>query len=142
MFTGPISKEVEMHLDPAQRSYLRTRLVEIRRDAQEQIDRHRKMLADQGKNREVGDGTEDTQNSMLTGTTIDLTVKATRILEQSDAALRAISREEYGRCSLCDGPISVQRLESLPFATLCIACAEEDERETIRKSHTPVYPRS
>jgi RNA polymerase-binding protein DksA len=129
-----------MHLNPEERSRLRTRLVKLRHDAQERITRQRSALAEPGKNRAVGDGTEDTQNEMLTGTTIDLTVQATRILTQVDDALRAVSRDEYGACLRCDGPISVTRLEALPFASLCIGCAQDDETEVRRRRHVPVYP--
>jgi RNA polymerase-binding transcription factor DksA len=29
----------------------------------------------------------------------------------------------YGTCDACQGPIAVERLDALPWATRCIACA-------------------
>ncbi len=38
-------------------------------------------------------------------------------------ALLRIGNGTYGNCTKCGGEISVQRLEALPTATLCMACA-------------------
>lgn len=40
--------------------------------------------------------------------------------------LLRIERGDYGSCVRCGGPIGDARLEALPTASLCIACAEED----------------
>jgi RNA polymerase-binding transcription factor DksA len=44
------------------------------------------------------------------------------------AALQRMEDGTYGRCVTCDAPISPQRLEALPYATQCIACATQAER--------------
>jgi DnaK suppressor protein len=31
----------------------------------------------------------------------------------------------YGTCDACQGPIAVERLDALPWATRCIACASD-----------------
>ncbi|KQX23577.1 hypothetical protein ASD39_05520 [Sphingomonas sp. Root50] len=41
-------------------------------------------------------------------------------------ALLRIERGDYGSCVRCGGPIGDARLEALPTASLCMACAEED----------------
>ena len=51
-----------------------------------------------------------------------------RLLRQVDAALDKMRQNTYGRCETCGEEISEKRLEALPFATLCIACQEEEER--------------
>lgn len=39
-------------------------------------------------------------------------------------ALLRIENGSYGQCTSCGGPINPARLEALPTAGLCIACAE------------------
>lgn len=51
-----------------------------------------------------------------------------RMLKQVDEALHKIRQETYGLCESCGEMISERRLEALPFARLCIACQEEEER--------------
>lgn len=40
-----------------------------------------------------------------------------------EEALRRIVNGTYGRCTSCGGPIGLQRLEFVPAAAQCIACA-------------------
>jgi DnaK suppressor protein len=51
-----------------------------------------------------------------------------RMLQQVDEALYKIRQAQYGLCEGCSEMISERRLEALPFARLCIACQEEEER--------------
>jgi DnaK suppressor protein len=51
-----------------------------------------------------------------------------RILKQIELALQKIKNGSYAKCENCKGPISVKRLEALPFAQLCIACKEKEEK--------------
>lgn len=44
-------------------------------------------------------------------------------LEQIEMALGKIEAGTYGICDRCKKPIAEPRLEALPYATLCIACA-------------------
>ena len=39
-----------------------------------------------------------------------------------DRALAKVADGTYGRCDVCDNRISPDRLEALPWATLCIDC--------------------
>lgn len=62
----------------------------------------------------------------------DLMIK---VLEDSDAevcdinvALERIEAGTYGACENCSDKISRKRLKALPFARLCIACQQEQER--------------
>jgi DnaK suppressor protein len=50
------------------------------------------------------------------------------LLEQVNAALRRLDEGTYGVCADCGGPIAVERLEALPYATLCIRCQAARER--------------
>ena len=51
-----------------------------------------------------------------------------RILKQIEIALQKIDGGNYAKCDNCKGPISVKRLEAIPFAQLCIACKEKEEK--------------
>ncbi len=55
--------------------------------------------------------------------------KEGRQLYQIDDALRRLYREPdgFGHCFECEQPIHWERLEALPYATLCIACKEREE---------------
>ena len=43
-------------------------------------------------------------------------------LDQVEAALRAIAAGSYGRCQHCHQPIPFERLQILPYATMCVNC--------------------
>ncbi len=49
------------------------------------------------------------------------------ILEIRRALIR-IEEGEYGYCAACGNDISPQRLEALPYATLCVQCAEKRDK--------------
>jgi DnaK suppressor protein len=49
------------------------------------------------------------------------------LMEQVNAALEKIDHGTYGECDRCHKPIASGRLEALPYATLCIECAERLE---------------
>ncbi len=50
----------------------------------------------------------------------------TEQLTDVDDALAKLDDGHYGRCEGCDGPIPDARLEAMPAARLCIACASSD----------------
>ena len=52
-----------------------------------------------------------------------------RRLKAIEDALKRIQREEYGVCTECEEDINEKRLVAVPWATTCIACQEEVERE-------------
>ena len=49
---------------------------------------------------------------------------ADHLLAEIDAALARIDDGSYGSCTRCGRPIGIERLEAVPYATLCI----EDKR--------------
>jgi DnaK suppressor protein len=54
--------------------------------------------------------------------------RLSRVLSDVDAARRAMSEGLYGECAECGEPISLKRLESIPWASHCIRCQEVIER--------------
>ncbi len=51
-----------------------------------------------------------------------------RLLEAIDAALARIDDGTYGKCVNCGAQIPEERLEAMPWATLCIDCKRREER--------------
>jgi DnaK suppressor protein len=48
-------------------------------------------------------------------------------LNQIDGALKRIDEGSYGRCEICGGRIAKPRLQAVPYAAQCIACASQRE---------------
>jgi DnaK suppressor protein len=48
-------------------------------------------------------------------------------LEQIESSLERIEEGTYGQCEECGVKIPKARLNAIPFATLCIRCAEQQE---------------
>ena len=53
---------------------------------------------------------------------------STHVLNEIDAALARIDEGTFGTCSRCGEPIGSERLEALPWATLCIEDKRKQER--------------
>jgi DnaK suppressor protein len=53
---------------------------------------------------------------------------AGHLLAEIDEALRRIEEGTYGTCLACGRPIGEERLEAVPYATLCIADKRAQER--------------
>jgi DnaK suppressor protein len=51
-----------------------------------------------------------------------------RLLQAIDDALARIENGTYGKCVNCGAPIPEERLEAMPWATLCIDCKRLEER--------------
>jgi RNA polymerase-binding protein DksA len=53
---------------------------------------------------------------------------STHVLDAIDAALLRIDAGTFGLCERCGQPIDPERLEALPYATLCIDDKRKQER--------------
>lgn len=51
-----------------------------------------------------------------------------RQLRATGEALRRMDEGSYGICANCGEEIPLERLEALPYATLCIRCKKKQER--------------
>ncbi len=49
-------------------------------------------------------------------------------LAQIEHALERIEDGEYGKCAECGGVIPKLRLNAIPYAEMCVKCAEQSER--------------
>ena len=55
------------------------------------------------------------------------------ILRRINEALERMSSGEYGNCELCGREINGERLEALPYSTLCIDCQQEQDQHSNRR---------
>jgi DnaK suppressor protein len=58
-----------------------------------------------------------------------LGVNADQIVREIDRALGRIDAGTYGRCERCGNEIPEERLQAVPYATLCLSCKQIEERE-------------
>jgi RNA polymerase-binding protein DksA len=61
---------------------------------------------------------------------IDYTLEenSEHVLGEIDAALKRLDDGTFGTCTNCGKEIETERLEYLPYATLCIDCKRQQER--------------
>lgn len=50
------------------------------------------------------------------------------LLRKVDRALQRVREGTYGQCEECGEDINLERLEALPWATMCVKCQARDER--------------
>ena len=53
-----------------------------------------------------------------------------RMLAEIEAALLRLKKGEYGLCAGCGEPIPDARLKALPWARVCVRCAERGSRSS------------
>lgn len=57
-----------------------------------------------------------------------LEADAERLVSEIDAALERIDDGTFGACTVCGREIGTERLEAVPYATLCVEDKRRDER--------------
>lgn len=94
-------------------AHLRRRSEKVRRDL------HRPLEAD---SKEQAAGAEN--DEVLT----ELQIEGERQIILLEEALRRMDGGQYGQCEDCDQAIGEARLAALPYAVVCLSCAEQRER--------------
>ena len=104
-------------------STLEKQLASQRNELRLSIGRHRMEVV---TNRELDDETaaavENVSRDMLVATL----ERERRTLQEIESALIRIEKGEYGICDSCGSVIPKARLDALPWARLCVQCAEGD----------------
>jgi RNA polymerase-binding transcription factor len=59
---------------------------------------------------------------------LSLVGNARDLIDKVEDALARIEAGGFGRCEACGGPIEAERLDALPYATLCLADARQQVR--------------
>lgn len=76
-------------------------------------------------------GEADPVDQMVSMTERDVTAamlsRLSSTLADIDRSLSAICEGSYGLCMECEEPISVKRLQTIPWAAYCVHCQEEFE---------------
>ncbi|HEY1317267.1 MAG TPA: TraR/DksA C4-type zinc finger protein [Gaiella sp.] len=54
---------------------------------------------------------------------------AEQLVGEIDRALTKIDAGTYGKCERCGQAIPEERLDAVPYATLCVSCRQLEERE-------------
>lgn len=104
-------KQLEMHLAEIERRL--GRIEQDRRRESSTLEPDWEEQASVRQNDEVLDGLE---------------VEESRQIDAIRAALKRLDDGTYGICVTCEEPIAKARLEALPYATQCIACASKTEK--------------
>ncbi len=107
-------------------AYFRARLIEQRRRLLDALDRG-KDGHHVGVNRR-GDEYDAANDSSERETLYGITAIELTHLKEIERALRKIDDGTYGRCERCGVQIPAGRLKVMPFAALCVACKEQEER--------------
>lgn len=111
-------------MEAAQLVRFRTALEELRGDL-------RKQLADLGANpdEESLEGVDfdsgfadSAQSTAERGKVLALVERLKEQLHEVDRARMKMDEGKYGICESCGEPISFERLEAIPYATLCMNC--------------------
>ena len=69
--------------------------------------------------------------------TLSLMANEEETLELVEAALERIKTKKFGTCEECGGVIAKKRLEAIPFAAMCIRCAEKMESGGMGRPRQP-----
>lgn len=93
----------------------------------------RRSLADdvdllRGSNDVVGDEVDAALETAAGEASSQLAELESRELVAIENALARMKDGTYGRCDSCEKAIAPPRLNALPYATLCIQCARNEER--------------
>lgn len=81
----------------------------------------------------LADLEEMASDTMDTDSLCALVDLSSSTLSQIDSALEKIGTGTYGLCENCEEAIHPDRLEVLPFASLCVTCQRRKEQEVIEE---------
>src|SRR4051812_20743083 len=70
------------------------------------------------------DALDQTQLAAERDLTVSLLNRESRLSRRVKGALRRMEDGDYGVCLACEEPISVKRLQAVPWAELCLGCQE------------------
>jgi RNA polymerase-binding protein DksA len=121
-------------VSPVDTGVFQTRLLEERKRVVDAIDNiHAENPGSLGEETEeptfqdnhLGDVATATFDREMAST---LEENSNHVLGAIDAALQRIENGTFGTCESCGKPIPEERLDALPWATLCIDCKRRQER--------------
>jgi DnaK suppressor protein len=81
-----------------------------------------------GRTDVVGDEVDAAVETAAGEASSQLAEVESRELGEIENALARMNEGSYGKCESCEKAIAPARLQALPYATLCINCARQEER--------------
>jgi DnaK suppressor protein len=117
----------EPFMNPNQLAYFRRKLIEWK----ESILREASMTLETLKAEPLREPDVNDRASSETDWGIELRTRdrQRKVISKIDAALRRIDSGDYGYCEVTGEPISLQRLEARPIATMTLEAQERHERD-------------
>ena len=113
-------------MNPVMREYFRNRLLRWREDIlNETTDALQSLQEEETHETDVADRASIEADRSVRLRTRD---RARKLVAKIDAALDRIEGGNYGYCEETNEPISIQRLEARPIATLSVEAQERHER--------------
>ncbi len=116
----------EEFMNERQQAYFRGKLLEwkddILREARETL---QTLQSESLREPDVTDRASSETDWSIELRTLD---RQRKLISKIDAALRRIEEGEYGYCEVTGEPISLQRLEARPIATMTLEAQEKHER--------------
>ena len=91
--------------------------------------------------RVVGDALDEAVDSDYGMVNSQLAEAESRELAAIENAIEKMEEKEYGVCETCGRNIPAARLRALPYATTCIQCQRNTERESAKESHAADWSR-
>ena len=73
------------------------------------------------------DALDQTQFAAERDLVVTLLNRDTQMSRRVKGALQRMEEGTYGTCLACDDPISVKRLQAVPWAELCLRCQERSD---------------
>ena len=122
-----VPSEEEEYMNERQQAYFRMLLIEWKRSIHSAADQTLQSLQD-GPLREA-DLTDRASSETDWGIELRTRDRQRKLISKIDAALRRIETGDYGWCEMTGEPISLQRLEARPIATMTIDAQERHERD-------------
>ena len=122
-----VPSEDEEYMNERQQTYFRMLLLEWKRSIHSAAGQTLQSLQD-GPIREA-DLTDRASSETDWGIELRTRDRQRKLISKIDAALRRIETGDYGWCEMTGEPISLQRLEARPIATMTIDAQERHERD-------------
>ncbi|OHD12946.1 MAG: hypothetical protein A2Y41_04370 [Spirochaetes bacterium GWB1_36_13] len=73
----------------------------------------------------VGDSAEYAFDNLDKELVSKISFQQKETLKKIEKALKKLEEETYGKCEKCESEISVERLNILPYTTICKACIDK-----------------
>jgi DnaK suppressor protein len=113
--------------DPQIAEALEARAAELREELRRLTERPPEAPAPVSFGKRVGDGTTEAVDRINTTAAARAIAAA---LAEVDRAIEKVAEGNYGTCDACGGAVGAERLEAVPWATLCVACAGSRSRSS------------